>query len=164
MTLSRRIADALDDLAATGGATSGSVVAEAPPHRLELTIRTASPIGVEADRLDFKARPEDAPDLVLGDLQAWADRLTARVTYLMEPLVLVEADAEGTTVELRSQKPTPRDGHRSYYEVLLDRGGRLRLHRVRVENSDRRRSEAPFQLSREVLERLADDLVATAPA
>lgn len=161
MSLSRQIAAALDDLSAIGG-TPHEITAEAGPHRLTLAVRVASPVGVEVLALEFAVSDPARPERSLDDLRAWADRVAARVTYLMEPLVLLEVDPAGGEAELRSQSPTARDGRRAYYEVRLNRQGTLRLHRVSFEESDRRRRDTPFQLTREVLERLADDLAATA--
>lgn len=158
MSLSRQIAAALDDLSAIGAAPH-ELTAESGPHRLTLTVRVASPVGVEVEALEFTAQ---GPERSLDDLRAWADRVANRLTYLMEPLVLLELDADGGTAELRSQSPTARDGQHAYYEVRLNRQGTLRLRRLAFEEADRKRRETPFQLSREVLERLADDLAATA--
>ena len=158
MSLSHQIADVLAE-----STFPGTVSAQEPPHRLQLTCRSANTIGIEADHLDFSADDPGAPDRPIDELRAWADRLAERVTYLMEPLVLVEVDPEGGVVELRSDKPTPRPGLRSYYEVRLDRRTRLRLHRVAFDEAQKRRRETSFQLTAEVLERLVDDLVATAP-
>jgi hypothetical protein len=159
MSLSRRIAAALDEFHARGHATPAVVEAAEAPHRLSLSVAQASPVGVQLDGLAFAA---DGPERSTEALRAWADRVAARVTYLMEPLVLLEVDPEGGEAELRSRQPTAREGRRAFYEVRLNRAGTLRLRRVAFDEADRRRADAPFQLSREVLERLADDLVATA--
>jgi hypothetical protein len=162
MTLSRRIAAALDDPTVLAGAPPHHATAEQTPHRLSLAVRVASPVGVEVESFELSHTDEDRPDRSLDDLKARADRVAARVTYLMEPLRLIEADAQGVEVELRSAQPTARDGRRAYYEVRLNRRGTLRLARVVFDESDRSRTETPFQLTREVLDRLVDDLVATA--
>jgi hypothetical protein len=94
-------------------------------------------------------------------LKAWGDRVAARVTYLMEPLVVIEVDPVGGEVELRSQSPTARNGQRTYYEVRMNRQGTLRLGRVAFDEQTRRRSAVTCQLTREVIERLTDDLVAS---
>jgi hypothetical protein len=156
MSLSRKIAAALADPAL---APPASIAAAEPPHQLALDARAAGPLGVELDALEFHA---DGPERDVDALRAWGERLAARVTYLMEPLVLVEVDAQGVEVELRSQSTTRRDGLRNYYEARLDRNGRVRLTRRAFDDTARRPREVPFQLSRETLERLADDLVDTA--
>jgi hypothetical protein len=79
----------------------------------------------------------------------------------MEPLVILEVDAEAGVAELKSQAPTPRGELRSYYEVTLNSVGALRLHRVAFDEATRRRKPVNCQMTVEVLERLTDDLVAS---
>ncbi len=81
----------------------------------------------------------------------------------MEPLVVLEVDAEAGEAELRSRTPTARDDRRSFYEVRLRREGALQLRRVAFDDASRRRAAVPCQMTGEVLERLADDLVASLP-
>jgi hypothetical protein len=152
--LSRKIAAAVDS-----NPGPGPMSVDDGPHRLTLQLTAASPIGVAFDALEFAAT--DKPDWSADALKAWGDRLAARVTYLMEPLVVLEVDAVEGDVELRSQAPTARDTLRSYYEVHLHREGTLRLRRVAFDAADRRRRAVTCQLTREVLERLTDDLVAS---
>ena len=54
---------------------------------------------------------------------------SSRVTYLMEPLKVLEIDAGGGEVQIRSQSPTARDAERGYYEMRLFRQGILRMER-----------------------------------
>ena len=150
--LSRKIADAVDSKPGPGPLS----VADAPYH-LTLYLTTASAVGVAFDALDFVAT--DKPHWSADALKAWGDHLAARLTYLMEPLVVLEVDALGGEVELRSQAPSARDTLRSYYEVHLRREGTLKLRRVAFDTATRIRSSVPCQLTREALERLADDLV-----
>jgi hypothetical protein len=157
-SLSRRIAAALANLPPAVAPTR-TASASVTPHHLDLEVRVASPVGVEIERLEFRV---DGPDRTLDELTAWADRLAARVTYLMEPLVLLEVDPLGVEVELRSQAPTARGGLRSYYEARLDRTGRLWVIRQAFDPVSRTRRPVPFQLTAETLERLTDDLVDTA--
>jgi hypothetical protein len=158
MSLSQKIAAALDASPAPDAAPYDVTVEDAP-HRLTLRLTAAGPIGLAFDALDFatSARSEWPPDA----LKSWGDRLAARVTYLMEPLVVVEHDVERGEVELRSHAPTARGPQRSFYEVRLGRQGTLHLARVAFEESNRRRHPAPCQMTREVLERLVDDVVAS---
>jgi hypothetical protein len=158
MSLSRKIAAALD-ARPTPGALPTDVVAAEGPHRLSLSVGLSGPVGLEVHALDFAA--DGRPEWAVDALKSWGDRLAARVTYLMEPLAVVEADAVGGEVELRSGSPTARHGHRSYYRVRLGRDGTLRLDRLAFDESTRTRRPVPFQLTREVLERLADDLAAS---
>jgi hypothetical protein len=159
MSLSRKIVAEVVELAETH-APPLAVTAEEGPHKLVVAVGRAGPVGFESDGLEFFTL--DRTDWSIEALRAWGDRLAARLTYLMEPLVVLEVDAAGGEVELRSEAPTPRAGHRDYYEIQLRRKGVLRLDRVRVDDATRRRRPVSFQMTNEVLERLADDLVACA--
>jgi hypothetical protein len=152
--LSRKIAAAVD--AAEG---PGAVTADDGPYRLTLHLTAASPVGVAFDALEFA--DADHAGRSADDLRTWGDRLAARLTYLMEPLVVLEVDAEGGEAALRSREPSTRDEVRTYYEVRLRREGTLGLRRVAYDPGARRRATVACQLTREALERLADDLVAT---
>jgi hypothetical protein len=158
MTLSRKIAAAVDEITAPLEAPR-EVTVEEGPNRLTLHLSAAGPVGLAFDSLDFAttSRPEWSPEA----LRAWGGRLTARLTYLMEPLVVLEHDPVDNQVKIRSESPTQRSGRRTYYEVRLHARGTLRLSRVTYDEATRRRQPEPCQLTREALERLADDLVAS---
>ena len=158
MSLSRKIADAVDSLP-VGGPLPCLVEAEAGPSQLALNLTAHGPIGLAFDGLEYSR--SDQAELSPQALQGWGDRLAARLTYLMEPLVVLEVDAQAGEAELRSQSPTPRGDRRSFYEVRLRREGSLRLRRIAYDEQARRRQAVPCQMTLEVLERLADDLAAS---
>ena len=161
MTLSQKIADAVDNYSGQVGiGVPGTVSAQTETHRLALALTSASPVGVAFDQLTFAALDPD-PTLSGADLRAWGDRLAARLTYLMEPLVVLEVDGEAGSAELRSETPTARGEVRSYYEVRLGHDRSLRLGRVSFDAATRRRRATSCQLTGEMLARLADDLVAS---
>jgi hypothetical protein len=159
MSLSKRIAAALDENTKVH-APPCEVAVEEGPHRLALNLTALDTVGVAFGSLEFAttARPEWSSDA----LRDWGSRLAGRVTYLMEPLKLLEVDAVGGEVDIRSQSPTTRDEHRSYYQVRLFKQG-LVLERRGVDEASRRPKTVACQLTREVLERLADDIVASLP-
>ena len=138
----------------------GPVAAAEGPHRLTLHLTAAGPVGLAFDAPRIRRGPTGR-SCSADALRAWGDRLAARVTYLMEPLVVLEVDAEGGEAELRSQTPSSRDQARTYYEIQLHRAGLLHLRRMAYDPAERRRQAVPCQLTREALDRLADDLVAT---
>jgi hypothetical protein len=158
MTLSQKIVAALDNAAGSFDPPR-DVVADEGPHHLTLNVAISGPVGFSAQTLDFRA---DGPERTLDQLRAWGDRLANRVTYLMEPLRVLEVDPVGGEVELRSLAPTQRAGLRAYYEARLNRAGNLRLARVVFDEAARTRRDELFQMTREVLQRLTDDLVVTA--
>src|SRR5262249_6011764 len=94
-------------------------------------------------------------------LRAWGERLAGRVSYLMEPLKVLEVDPAGGEVQIRSQNPTTRSEQRGYYEVRLFEDGTLRMERLAFDEATRQRRPIPCQFTREVLERLADDIAAS---
>ncbi len=161
MTLSRRIAAALDGRAGDQESPC-SISVDDGPNRLQLDLTSFDSVGVAFDALEFATteRPEWSSD----DLTAWGERLAKRVTYLMEPLKVVDIDAAEGEVQIRSDAPTPRADLRSYYEIRLGRAGVCRLHRYAFDETTRRRRRASCNLTREVLERLIDDIAATAAA
>lgn len=157
MSLSRKIADALDAQIERGEAAPLTV--EEGTRRLTLAVLANSAVGVALDHLELSAGGR--PSWTIDELRAWGERVAQRVTYLMEPLVMLEVDPVGGEVEIRSKAPSARGDRRSYYEARLSCQGTLRLERVTFETADRKRKHTSFQLSREVLERLVDDLEAT---
>jgi hypothetical protein len=82
--------------------------------------------------------------------------LSAKLTYLMEPISPIEFDSQGCVVQLRSSPPQRDDDGRAYYELLVRRGGEISLSRYRKDNRDARRQIAAT-VTREVLLRLAND-------
>ncbi|AGA28877.1 hypothetical protein [Singulisphaera acidiphila] len=156
MSLSQKIAAALDALPDID-ALPCPLTVEDVPHRLTLNLTAAGPVGIAFDSLDFATAARSGWSS--EDLKAWADRIASRVTYLMEPLVVLEHDKVGGEVELRSQAPTSRGDRRTYFEVRLHHQGRLKLLRIAVDEPSRQRHPTSCQMTREVLERLADDLV-----
>ena len=82
------------------------------------------------------------------------------MTYLMEPLRSSRSTPAGGEVQIRSHNPTTRGEHRGYYEVRLFKQGTLRMERHAFDEATRQRRTVPCQLTREVLERLADDIAA----
>ena len=104
-------------------------------------------LGVELDSL--AAAPVDV-------LKQVADRLSHRLTYLLEPITAVEVDANQCAVQLRSNPPQKDDNGTSYYELLVKKGGLISLSRFKKEPRDVRRL-VPAHVTREVFLRLVDD-------
>lgn len=160
MSLSRKIAAALDENTKVH-ALPARVAVEEGPHRLTLNLTALDTVGVAFASLEFAttSRPE-WPSEALRD---WGTRLAGRVTYLMEPLKVLEVDAAGGEVDIRSQSPTTRDEHRGYYQVRMFKSGALTMERRAFDGASRRPRTVACQLTREVLERLADDITASLP-
>lgn len=94
------------------------------------------------------------------ELQAASAELAKRVNYLMEPIAPIELDAQGCTVQMRSNPPQKDDNGRRYYELLLRRGGSIALCRFEKQPGQPR-VRVPAVLTHEVIGRLVDDFSLT---
>jgi hypothetical protein len=157
MSLSQKIAAAVDETTVED-TLPREITVDDGIHRISLSLTAGGPVGLAFDTLRFSVI--DGKGRSAPELRAWADRLVSRVTYLMEPLVLVEFDGLQGEVDLRSQSPTTRGEQRAYYEVRMQKAGTLTLSRVVFDEPTRRRRPTACQMTREALERLVDDLVA----
>lgn len=160
MSLSKKIAAALDENTKVHVLPCTVAVEDGPRH-LEMDLTSLDSVGLAFSSLQFATR--DRGEWSSEALREWGDRLAGRVTYLMEPLKVLEVDAQGGEVQLRSESPTARDEQRAFYEVRLYRSGALKMERRTYDAASRRRQSTPCRLTREVLERLGDDIVASMP-
>jgi hypothetical protein len=103
-------------------------------------------------------RPELA-GASLDRLKQVADRLSARLTYLLEPIRILEADAEQCVVQLRSSPPDREAEAAFYYELLVRADGTLSLTRY-AKHPGTPRQVTPAQVTHEVLLKLVADLAA----
>lgn len=94
-------------------------------------------------------------------LKRVAENLSARITYLLEPVQPIEVDPEQCVVQLRSVPPQKEDDKTSYYELLVQRSGEISL--TRYESAvGQGRVPVAAQVTREVLTRLVEDFSAAA--
>jgi hypothetical protein len=159
MSLSQKIAAALDGPDAV--VLPCDVAIEDAANRLVVHLTASGPVGLAFESFDFTTGARH--DWPHEALKAWGDRLAARVTYLMEPLVVLEQDALAGEVAIRSHAPSSRGESRAFYEIRIGRGGNLHLARVAFDESTRRRRGLDCMMTREVLERLIDDIIACIP-
>ncbi|MBI3461973.1 MAG: hypothetical protein HY000_02795 [Planctomycetes bacterium] len=109
-------------------------------------------------------QPRQPAQLTADQLKAWGERITNRVRYLLEAIETVELDAPQGRLLLRSTPPEKKsNGAVLYYELLLETTGQLRLERYRYNVADRTRTPEPLHCTHELLEKLIDDLIASAP-
>ena len=159
MSLSRKIAAALDENT-RAYILPCPVTVEDPPNRFTLHLTALDSVGVAFDSLEFVTT--DRTDWSSEALNAWGERLAARVTYLLEPLKVLEIDAGGGEVQIRSQSPTARADQRGFYEVRLFRQGPCGWSASSSTTPPASAGGRLCQLTREVVERLADDIAASA--
>jgi hypothetical protein len=137
---------------------SGSVLeVRAGGERLWLGIEQTEPLAVSFTQLGFES--SKLLSAKVERLRSIANDLVQGVTYLLEPLTLVEIDHDSAVVQLRSATPE-RDGEgRTYYEILVKRSG-VTLERYRKEPGAMR-TAISATVTREVLKHLAADFVAS---
>jgi hypothetical protein len=98
----------------------------------------------------------------IQQLKNFADALSKKLTYLLEPISPVEVDADQCVVQMRSSPPQRDDNGTRYYELLVRRGGELSLRRFEKQPGNARQA-VPAHVTREVFLRLVDDFASVAP-
>ena len=154
MTLHRQFEHELNQFGAGGAATVDLTVGS---RRLTCDLVERNSLAVALQTLHV-ATPELA-DASSDNLERMAKDLSARLTYLMEPIRPIEIDADACVAQLRSSPPQRDDDGRSYYELTVRRGGEISLCRYRKEPGAAR-VQIPATVTREVLLRLVDDFEA----
>lgn len=96
----------------------------------------------------------------IAQLQAASRDLALRVNYLLEPISPIETDAQGCSVQMRSNPPQKDDNGWRYYELVLRRGGSAGLARYEKQPGQPR-VRVPAALTHEVVGRLVDDFSST---
>lgn len=150
---------ALGTICQSSGGQPGLIdVAEAGQH-LVCELAGLESLGCEFTRFSLTAGRLASAGI--DELKTVSEALSARITYLLEPIRPIEADAEQCVVQLRSMPPSRDEGRATYYELLVRRGGELSLCRWAKAPGDRRQSMAA-QVTREVFLRLVADFSAVA--
>jgi hypothetical protein len=151
MTLQTQFDQELNKL---GGGAAATVTVEALPRRLTCDLVERNPLAVSLNRLQLASA--ELASATPAELERIGNTLAGRLTYLMEPIAPIEIDAQSCVVQLRSNPPQRNDDGRSYYELIVRRGGEIVLMRYRKENGNARRAIAAT-VTREALKRLVND-------
>jgi hypothetical protein len=93
-------------------------------------------------------------------LESWANTVASRVTGLLEPLRVLEIDAQRHEALLRSNQPSRRSDDLFYYEVLLKGTQAASVRRYQGNPGGGRREQVSFVLTHEALAKLLSDLAA----
>jgi hypothetical protein len=157
MSFLDQIDQELKRIRAAGG--GGSLTADAPNGRLECDLASVDAIGCAVDQFAFHTGRLSGA--TLEKLKKIGEDLSRRVTYLLEPIAIIEIDAEGITVQLRSSPPSQENGVTTYYELALNQDG-LTLRRYQSQPGQPRQA-IPAHFTHEALRRLAKDVAAAIP-
>src|SRR5262245_37240915 len=125
--------------------------------RIEADLLAVDGIGCSFQTLAYST--DERADASLDQLKEISQALTGKLTYLLEPIGLIEADADRCSVQLRSNPPQKGEDSTSYYELMVRRGGDITLSRY-SKKAGQLRQIVPANVTREVLGRLADDFIA----
>ena len=125
--------------------------------RLVGQLESVDNIGVGFTRLDYQST--SLANATVDSLKALSAKIQQRLTYLLEPISLLETDTESVSIQMRSNPPQVGDDGRSYYELQVRRGGEVTLRRYH-KAAGQPRQVVPAHVTREVLGRLGDDFVA----
>ena len=145
------------ELSNIGSGGSATLAVEDQPRTLTCDIVERNALAVSFNQLRLATKELAAAEA--GQLERIGKALAARLTYLMEPISPIEIDAAACIVQLRSNPPQRDDDGRSYYELIVRRGGEISLSRFRKENGYARRPISAT-VTREVLLRLVSDFSA----
>ena len=140
------------ELHATHGARVVAVKYDGTVLRCEIAAIDA--LGVSFRKLTLETL--QLAGVSLAQLERIAKHLSEKLSYLLEPVEPIEADALTCTVQMRSNPPQKDDDGSSYYELLVKAGGELSLERYRKEPGATR-TPLEATVTREVLLRLAVD-------
>jgi hypothetical protein len=151
MTLQHQFGQEILNLGDGGAAV---VAVEDSPRRLTCDIVERNSLAVSFNRL--RLATDELASADAQKLEQIGKALSSRLTYLMEPIAPIEIDAAACIVQLRSSPPQQDDDGRSYYELIVRRGGEIELARFRKENGGARQQIAAT-VTREVLVRLVND-------
>jgi len=127
--------------------------------RVEADLLAVDAIGCSFQTLAYST--SKLAGVSIDDLKAISQALTDKLTYLLEPIGMVEADADRCSVQLRSSPPQKGEDSTSYYELMVRRGGDVSLSRY-SKKPGQLRQVVPANVTREVLGRLAADFISAA--
>lgn len=154
MTLAKRIAEQLRQQS-TGTLASPRIEANDTGCRVVLSAQRVDSLACSLEDLSVELLPPVA--IPQDRLAGLGENLKNRITYLLEPLRVVESDIDGQVVQLRSAKPTVDGPNRCYFEFLV-RPLSVELRRYHSSDGQSRRA-IEMDLTHEVIGRLAQDVV-----
>ncbi len=139
-------------------AAGGTVQSAKGGDRVELGVARADALAIAFDWLRLET--DRLAGASIERVRETAERLTERVTYLLEPLTPIEIDQDLAVVQMRSTTPQQDNESTAYYELLVKTGGSLSLRRYRKPRGAMR-EPIEATVTREVLGRLVDDFAAS---
>ena len=158
MTVAAMIREQLEALGLQTDFSSGShmMQAEEGPTRVTCDLTALGSLGCAFRHLTVESL--SLADASSDRVQKISKTLAKKLTYLLEPISPIEIDHDGCVVQLRSDPPHRVEDSRSYYELLVQRGGQISLRRY-IKSNGTVREETPASVTHEVFLRLVDDML-----
>lgn len=173
MSLSKRIITQLEQLATRGfveleaallpaGGYLVGVVAEGDEPTVAITLEAYDRFSVMLRSLEV-AYDNLSPQTQPVALSQQAEQIIQRLTYLEEPLTLLELDSEAKLAQLRSAPPQQEDEALTYWELLLwtEPHPRAKLTRYRWTPDQKERELVVYPATFATVGRIAQDLAAS---
>lgn len=160
MTLKQRLEAALNQLSPPAAGASVAFDWDLGGIRLLGDLRAMDALALAVGQLTLVAPQLDQASL--DQLDQLTTALARQISYLLEPIMALERDAEGCAIQMRSNPPQRDDDGTAYYELLAKRG-RLSLVRFR-KTAGAPREVISAHLTREVFVRLVGDLASAVAA
>jgi hypothetical protein len=144
------------NLAANSNAGPADFSLPVPGTNFQARVRadTTTPIAHSYGSVEW-IRP---PQADARGVEEWAMSLPEKVTGLLEPLKVIEVDAERHHAILRSEVPSTRGTKRGYYELELTSPDHAKLQRYEADSTTHTREAVPFTLTHEVAGKLLSDV------
>ena len=155
MSISRALMDGLGGRAPFAGSVQRLEAAEPGVAAVRCDVIAADHCGCALVELECRSPVQR---VAANDLASFADGICKRVNYLMEPLRLVEFDANAGALVM-SASPRRKGDAVGYYQFHTSPNGVTTLHRIEYQRGTRRKVNASFALTLDQLEQLVEDLV-----
>lgn len=159
MALHEQAQRALAQLASPSHDEQQLVAADAG-QRLECRLSALDSLGCAV--VQFEITSDALQGKSIDELKNVAGALSARLTYLLEPIQPLEVDRDRCIVQMRSVPPERDASGTTYYELLVAGDGRLSLCRYARPTGGAGRQVIPAELTREVFLRLVRDFASVA--
>lgn len=161
MSIQHQLYQELDRLRNLGPLTDvpQRLVIDTRSGQLQCDLSVVESLGCAFQRLSLVTSQLESA--TIEELKSIGETLSQKLNYLMEPICPIEIDEEGCIVQLRSNPPQKNENGHCYYELLVRRDELSLCRFQKTPASIRQPVEA--HVTKEVLLRLADDLISVIP-
>lgn len=129
-------------------------------YQFQIKFKDVAKYGILLDYIAIsKSTPLQDVEAINQRLDAQAEAIQKRITFLLEEFKLIEMDLRNKRAQLRSYPPHTEENAKYYYEIVLDEGVKVHFQRYQFLTDEKRYAKITSQLSMETFERLINELV-----